>query len=167
MQSCSNNDFSVTLTNIGDKKMLVFKNPRAQDEGTYTCKGRFQSSVSLESRVNVVIYGMFTPTPFIFVFFLCFTYFLPKFLTQYWVYSSLIIPCILPFIPSFFGWNCPWNRNVICFPLILMTPQFSLLYLRMKDRLQTRAYGFRVESLQRKRKKWRKIDTESNRLLLL
>lgn len=56
-----NNDFSVTLTNTGDKKMLVFKNPKAQDAGTYTCKARFQNTISLEVRVNVKIYGMFAP----------------------------------------------------------------------------------------------------------
>ena len=55
----SNNDVSVTLTNIGGKKMLVFKNPKAEDEGTYICKGRFQNT-HLETQVNIRVYGMFT-----------------------------------------------------------------------------------------------------------
>ena len=55
-----NNDYSVTLTNIGGKKMLVFKNPKAQDEGTYTCKGRYQNN-NLQTLVNIRVYGMFTP----------------------------------------------------------------------------------------------------------
>jgi len=52
----SSNDFSVTLTNGGDRQMLVFKNPQVEDEGTYKCKGFFMRTNPVEAEVEVSIF---------------------------------------------------------------------------------------------------------------
>lgn len=37
--------------------MLVFKNIKQEDEGTYTCKGIFQQTIALEEKVRFIVYG--------------------------------------------------------------------------------------------------------------